>query len=452
MNFRACLLLGAASLALLGCQDKTAQTAQLEPPTPLSDNDASAARVSGPIVGSDQSAPGGLMSFGRTGRLLIGAGGSAGATSSGDVTLNFVDTDIREIVKAVLGTTLQVPYSIDPTVRGTVSINTPKPVTRDQVIPILQDLLTQVNAVLVVDRGLYQVLPISETATRPVLGDIGDSAGGGDIVMLRYASAKELVKTLEPFVSHGGRIVADPNRNALVVAGDPLTRRTLTDLIEAFDVDMLAGQSYALLPVTSGTPSKVAPELEKILLAETDGPLADQIRVIPMSRINAILVASAQPRYIEDARRLLSLVDRESVSSEPTWHVYYVQNGQSTDLEYILQRAFTAQSHYRDGGQRHQSAIRQHPRIEQFFGKLVRRRDCRSSRFDRRPGVNAGSDRFKCGAEPSDLRGDAASQWRRCSAGHAATLGDWRERRRFRRRNDHYRQSPEQRAPDPRLT
>ncbi len=339
MNLRAFLLLGVASLALVGCHDKIAGPVANTQPIPLDNTGSAGARTSGPVLSTGaQSVSAVSLGAGarlnRIGQTAVGAG-------DGDITLNFVDTDIREIVKAVLGKTLEVPYTIDPTVRGQVSITTPKPITRDQVVPILQDLLTQANAVLVIDKGLYQVLPTSNAATRPVMGDLGEASGGGEVVQLQYTAAKDLAKTLEPFVAHGGKLVADNNRNALIISGDPLTRRTITDLVRAFDVDILAGQSYVLLPVTSGTPGKVASELQKVLFAETDGPLAGQLRVIPMPRINAILVASAQPRYIEDARRVLQLVDRESESSEPSWHVYYVQNGQSSDLEYVLQRAFT---------------------------------------------------------------------------------------------------------------
>lgn len=340
MRLRAFLFLGAASLALAACHDKLPGTSAATPPLPFDNAGAAGDRTSGPVVAQGATAATTAVSMG-AGTHLNGIGHHAAAGGDGDITLNFVDTDVREIVKAVLGKTLEVPFTIDPTVRGQVSINTPKPITREQVVPILQDLLAQTNAVLVIDKGLYQVLPTSDAATRPVMGDLGVASGGGEVVPLQYTAAKELTKILEPFVAHGGKIVADPNRNALIVSGDPLTRRTITDLVRAFDVDLLAGQSYALLPVTSGTPGKVASELQKVLLAETDGPLASQIRIIPMSRINAILVASAQPRYLEDARRVLALVDRESVSSEPSWHVYYVQNGQSSDLEYVLQRAFT---------------------------------------------------------------------------------------------------------------
>jgi general secretion pathway protein D len=60
-----------------------------------------------------------------------------------------------------------------------------------------------------------------------------------------------------------------------------------------------------------------------------------------MARVNAVLVVSSQPRYIDAATRFVSLMHRAEDATARSWHVYYVQNGQSPDLELLLQRAFT---------------------------------------------------------------------------------------------------------------
>ena len=41
---------------------------------------------------------------------------------AGEVTLNFVDADLREVVKAILGDTLGANYVMDPQVQGTVTL------------------------------------------------------------------------------------------------------------------------------------------------------------------------------------------------------------------------------------------------------------------------------------------------------------------------------------------
>jgi general secretion pathway protein D len=266
--------------------------------------------------------------------------GSA-AGQSGDITLNFVDTDIREIARVVLGETLKLNYTIDPAVQGTGTLEIGKPVPRSALLPMFETLLNQNNATLVEQGGVYRVMPAGPAAAVSNIATPGSVGSGTDLAPLRFASAKDLAKVIEPFVGEGGKVGPDPGRNALIVSGPAAVRRTLIELIQAFDIDLLAGQSYALFPVRDGTPEKLAGELEKTFRADTDAPLSGVVRVLPMNRVNAVLVVSSQPRYIDEARRFISLARRAEDITARTWHVYYVQNGQSADLENVLQRAFT---------------------------------------------------------------------------------------------------------------
>jgi general secretion pathway protein D len=260
---------------------------------------------------------------------------------AGGVTLNFLDTDIREIARTILGTTLKLNYTIDPRVRGTASIDTGTPLPRSALLPTLETLLNQNGATLVERDGIYAVVPTAAAiATNPVSGTGGVGAGA-QVVRLHYTSAADLAKVLEPYVSEGGKIVADQASNALLVSGDAPVRQTLLGLIHAFDTDLLAGRSYALYPAGDADPAKLATEFQTVLQAQSQGPLAQIVSVVPMERVNAVLVVSSQPRYIDAASRFFGLETRVVDATARIWHVYYVQNGQSNDLAYTLQRAFT---------------------------------------------------------------------------------------------------------------
>src|SRR6516162_1264134 len=262
-------------------------------------------------------------------------------TQTGDVTLNFVDTDIREIARTILGTTLNLNFTIDPNVHGTGSIETSTPMVRSALIPTLETLLNANGATVIERNGVYAVVPLPAGSTRNLVSGGNAVAAGTEVVPLRYASAKDLAKVLEPYVAEGGKIAADAAANALIVSGDSAVRRTLVGLVRAFDIDILAGQSYALFPVGDSDPAKRASEFERVLQAQAEGALVGIVRVIPMDRVNAVLVVSSQPRYIESARRFFRLTNELEDATARTWHVYYVQNGQSADLELLLQRAFT---------------------------------------------------------------------------------------------------------------
>lgn len=331
------LVFAAMLTGLTTCQSK--QSA-LEPlPSLPSDNTGNASpRINGPVGGGQNTRSTPAIDEGRpitfqTPRL------PPGQIGGGDVMLDFADTDIREIVKQVLGGILKATYTIDPSVHGAATIQTSQPLRRDQLLPTLEALLAQNGATLIQTGTLYRVLPSASALAIPTMSD--GTTAGVQIVSLRYASARDLEKVLTPFVGEGARILADPDHNAIIVTGSPGARAAIQGLISAFDVDVLAGQSYALFPVTSGDPAKVAAEMQKVFQTEGGSGSAGMLRVIPMDRVNAVMVVSPQPRYIEDAKRLFRLVDRARSETERSWHVYYVQNGQSRDLANLLQRAFT---------------------------------------------------------------------------------------------------------------
>lgn len=336
MSFRRTLLFTASALALAACQH---QDEVLTPLPPLSDAAAGGAgpRVSGRVGIDSRALPAPEISPGTTAPASNARLPAGGAT--GDVQLNFADTDIREIVRQVLGTILQVNYSIDPAVHGTATIETSKPLKREELLPTLELLLNQNGASLVQSGSLYRVLPSSSAVTTPSLAEAQTT--GSESVTLRYASAKDLAKVLEPFVGEGARVTADPNRNVLLISGEPAARRTIESLIQTFDIDILAGQSFAIFPVGDNDPGKIATELQKALLTEGDSALSGVLRVIPMDRANAVLVISSQRRYIASAERLFHLIEKTRKDTERSWHVYYIQNGQANDVANVLQRAFT---------------------------------------------------------------------------------------------------------------
>jgi general secretion pathway protein D len=342
MRISVALLFGLlAAWPLAACHNARPELLPLEQPGTLQ---PAAPRISGPIAPAGGSERVFVSQRPAPARPVVVPQWTAPPGSpEGAVTLDFVDTDIREIARTILGKMLKVNYTIDPAVHGTASIETGRPLPPAALLQTLDTLLHQNGAALVLRNGLYAVVPIA--ATPGIAGSPVPAAtvigAGATVVPLRYASAAGLAQLLGPYVSQGGRITADPARNAVIVSGDEMVRRALVALVESFDTDILAGQSYALFPAGETDPKRLAAELEKVLQAQNGAPLAGVIRVLPMERVNAVLVVSSQPRYIDAARRFLALAERAENETARSWHVYYVQNGKSTDLQTLLQRAFT---------------------------------------------------------------------------------------------------------------
>ncbi|MBB2205322.1 type II secretion system secretin GspD [Gluconacetobacter takamatsuzukensis] len=271
------------------------------------------------------------------------------AAGEGQVSLNFADTDIRDAAAQILTDILRVNYTIDPAVHGTVTLHTSAPLTNAQVLPALQVILAQVQAVLLHNDGLYRIVPSQgQPAGSPpggpqagVAGMTDNPALGGNILVpLRYAEAASLTRALQPFVQSGARLTPVDSSNAVIVSGDPAARNALVEVIHAFDVDWLSSQSYALLPVESGNAKDMASVLQTALHG-SGGSLAQIVQVLPLTRVNAVLIVARNTRYIDDARRLFSLIERNRRATIRSWHIFYVQNSNVNDVTYTLQQAFT---------------------------------------------------------------------------------------------------------------
>jgi general secretion pathway protein D len=332
------MLLLAAAGSLAGCQPPTLPPVPTLPMPPANAGVA-APRING-SVGSPEATPPAQFAYGTPQPLQArGAVGGAGG-GGGDIVLDFADTDIRDVVAQILGNILRVNYTIDPAVRGTATLHTTVPLTRAQLLPTLQALLGQAGATLVQSGGLFRVITGNAAlATANLAG--GDAAYGSTLVPLRYAGAEDLAQALRPYVGVSGKIIPAPGANALLVSGDPDVRSTLIALVQAFDINILAGQSYALFPVPAGGAKDFAAALQDAFRSQGGQALAGQIRVVPLERMNVVLVITGQPRYLDEARRVYGLVARAQRQTVRSWHVYFLQNSHADDSAYVLQQAFT---------------------------------------------------------------------------------------------------------------
>src|SRR5258708_14557050 len=99
---------------------------------------------------------------------LVGQGGAGGAQfaaeENGDITLNFVNANVRDVADAVLGQMLHLNYTVDPKAQATITMQTSKPITRDAVLPLLENALAANGIALVRSDDLYRLVPLANAA------------------------------------------------------------------------------------------------------------------------------------------------------------------------------------------------------------------------------------------------------------------------------------------------
>jgi general secretion pathway protein D len=266
----------------------------------------------------------------------VGRGDTAPSTGEG-FDLNFENAPVTSVAKVILGDILGVGYAIDPRVQGTVSLASGRPVSKSDILFVLENALRMSNVALLRDRGGYRLVPASEAAGGGKLDDVATAEPGQglSVVPLQYVSAQTMLKLLDGFGVKQNTTRADVARNMLLVQGSGADRRAAIETILSFDADWMRGQSVGIFPLHNSAPDATIAEIEKIMDAGDGGLGQNMVKFQSISRINAILVVSRKPEYLKTAGTWISRLDRSDTEGT-SLKVYRLRYGNARPIALLL--------------------------------------------------------------------------------------------------------------------
>ena len=236
------------------------------------------------------------------------------AGTTGEATFNFEGESLHAVVKVILGDMLGQNYVIAPGVQGTVTLATPKTVSPAQALGLLEMVLGWNNARMVYADGRYNIVPAEgAVASGAVPARTGTAAGARGfetrVVPLKYISAVEMEKVLQPYARPNAIVGVDAGRNVITVAGSRQELQNYLRTIEIFDVDWLSGMSVGVFPLMAGRAPQVVQDLEKVFGAESNSPVAGMFRFMPLEGANSVLVITSQPAYLDQIEQWINRID-----------------------------------------------------------------------------------------------------------------------------------------------
>ncbi|MGH8063340.1 MAG: type II secretion system secretin GspD, partial [Pseudoxanthomonas sp.] len=238
---------------------------------------------------------------------------SLAGASNGSATFNFEGESVQAVIKAILGDMLGQNYVIAPGVQGTVTLGTPKPVSPAQAMTLLEQVLAQNNARMVYSDGRYNIMPADQALSGTLAPRTGTAANARGfevrVVPLRFISASEMKKVLEPYARPNAIVNTDNARNVITLAGTRSELENYLRTVEIFDVNWLAGMSVGVFPLQSGRATKVVADLEKVFGETSKTPSAGMFRFMPLEGANAVLVITPQAAYLDDIQDWLERID-----------------------------------------------------------------------------------------------------------------------------------------------
>lgn len=268
---------------------------------------------------------------------------AASAPEEERVSLNFVNADIEEVVKAVSVITGR-NFLIDPRVKGTINIVSSTPVPTNIAYDILLSALRLQGFAAVESGGITKVMPEAEAKLH--IGAGSDTRGStGDklvtrVYMLKYESAAQLVPVLRPLIAPNNVVTSYPSSNALVITDYASNLKRIEKIVRSIDQPSADG-GPVLIPLKRASAMEVAQTITRLMQdaapgSSTGGADSSQRFVLAADpRTNTLLLRTDNPSRVERVRELAEKLDVET-GTPGNMHVVYLKNAEATKLAQTL--------------------------------------------------------------------------------------------------------------------
>lgn len=267
---------------------------------------------------------------------------SAAPAPGGMISLNFNRADLVEIIH-IIAQQLRLTYTIDPEVKGTVTINSAEPLRSEDLLPVFHQILRMNGAVAVRTGNLYHIMPIKDGKglARP-LGQNREDSFALQVVPVRFFSVAEMKRVLTPFLQPGGEIIENPRGNFLIVMDLPSNIQRLMEIADLIDVQVFAGTRMEIYQPKIASAEELAQEMSKVMQSFASSAAQAEnfaAEFIPLPRINQLLVISHSEAAWTYAKRWLDRIDVVAEGPGRRIFIYPVANGKADDLAAILTQA-----------------------------------------------------------------------------------------------------------------
>jgi len=260
----------------------------------------------------------------------------------GMVSLNFSRADLVEIIH-ILAQHLRLTYTIDPEVKGTVTIHSAEPLRAEDLLPIFHQVLRMNGAVAVRSGNIYRIMPIKDGKglVRPV-GQGKEDSFALQVMPVRFFAVAEMKKLLTPFLAPGGELIEYPRGNFLIIIDLPSNIQRLAEIADMIDVQVFAGTRMEVYQPKVASAEELAAEMTKAMQSyAASAPQAENFvaQFIPLPRINQLLVISHSEAAWVYAKRWLDRIDVVGEGPGRRIFIYPVENGKATELADVLSQA-----------------------------------------------------------------------------------------------------------------
>ncbi|MDR3460393.1 MAG: secretin N-terminal domain-containing protein [Verrucomicrobiae bacterium] len=199
-------------------------------------------------------------------------------TNANELRLNFKNAPL-EMVLNYLSDAAGFIIVLDTPVRGTVSVISSQPVSKDEAVDLLNSVLNKNGYAAIRDGRTLTIVDKNDAKTRDIPVKVESDPTKipknaeivTQIIPIRFVEARQLVSDLSSFVSPQATVVANEAGNSIVITDTQQNIRHLAEIIKAIDNSAEAETEIRVFPLKYANPTDVATELSTVFPSSTSG-------------------------------------------------------------------------------------------------------------------------------------------------------------------------------------
>lgn len=245
--------------------------------------------------------------------------------------VSFHDVSVTEFAAGV-GEITDTTFVIDPRVRGTLSVESARPVTAEELYDLFQDTLQNYGfATVRLPDGRVRIVPEQVARTQPLPVGLDDAQGNEiatEVLYTEHLDATALAGILEPLIdANVGTLTPYPENRTIVVTDWRANLTRLQQLTER--LNRYRDADAEVLPVTHADAQLLVQTLTGVLASERNSAT-----VVADARANAVVVFGTT----DQRRRVATLIARLDAPNNQvtTTEVIPLSHADATDVAKVL--------------------------------------------------------------------------------------------------------------------
>lgn len=263
------------------------------------------------------------------------------------VVMDFKNADLADLIP-MFASVLKFNYTLDPEVRGVVTMSLNTTMTDEEVWNLFEQALNLCGAYCSEHDGIINILPFSKMPQQQQLALGFKPYGNAETLLysLQTISPADAAKQIKPFMTIGATAIEMPAQNAILLVDVMGNIPKLYELMRIFDQKPSDRLYRMVLHCNNISASKIVSELTEILpilgFPVSTGQKAESgvICLSGIDRLQLIVATAANGEALDELKKWVETLDSSYGGEQEKVYIYKIVNSKASELVQALSAIF----------------------------------------------------------------------------------------------------------------